>query len=370
MSCSLKISFVMPRTGETPCGGFRTVYQYANHLSRRGHDVTVVHPGRLVINPTKLDHLKNLVRYIQKKMTGHYLPDNWLKMEPNVRIICVPSLSERYVPDGDIVFATAWHTAEWVSHYSKAKGRGFYYIQHLETWLGPEERVYATWKAPLQKVVPSMWLKEVARGLGQTAVYIPYGLDMDTFQIITPSKERKANQLMMLYHESEWKGCEEGLQALCLVREKERDASAILFGVPGRPRTLPDWIEYHQQPSPELLRDLYNRAAIFVAPSRTEGWGLTGCEALLCGAALVATDIDGHREFAFNGQTALTCPAGSPSALAENVLRLTKDSDLRIQLAKNGLKFVRQLTWERSTASLESILCAQVEDSIGVLTHG
>jgi glycosyltransferase involved in cell wall biosynthesis len=118
------------------------------------------------------------------------------------------------------------------------------------------------------------------------------------------------------------------------------------------------------------LRELYNRAAIFVAPSRTEGWGLTGCEALLCGAALVATDIDGHREFAFNGETALTCPPRSASALAENVLRLIRDSDLRIQLAKGGLKFVRQLTWERSTTSLESVLCAQVEDSVAVLAQG
>jgi glycosyltransferase involved in cell wall biosynthesis len=366
MSCSLRISFVMPCTGEMPCGGFRTVYQYANHLSRRGHDVTVVHPGRRVDNPTRLDHVKNAVRYVQKKMTGHYLPDNWIKMEPNVRLTCVPSLSERHVPDGDIVFATSWQTAEWVSHYSKAKGSGFYYIQHLETWHGPEERVYATWRASLQKVVPSKWLREVARELGQTAFYIPCGLDMDTFQVVTPSKERKANQLMMLYHKYEWKGCEEGLQALYMVRQKVPDTSAILFGVPDRPKTLPVWIEYHQEPSPELLRDLYNRAAIFVAPSRTEGWGLTGCEALLCGAALVATDIDGHREFAFNGETALTCPPRSPSALAENVLRLIQDSDLRIQLAKGGLKFVQQLTWERSTTSLESVLCAQVEGSLGV----
>jgi glycosyltransferase involved in cell wall biosynthesis len=370
MSCSLRISFIMPRTGETPCGGFRTVYQYANHLSRRGHDVTVVHPGRRVDNPTRLDHLKNAVRYAQKKMIGHYSPDNWIKMEPNVRLTCVPSLSERYVPDGDIVFATSWQTAEWVSHYSKAKGCGFYYIQHLETWHGPEERVYATWKAPLQKVVPSKWLKEVALELGQTAFYIPYGLDMDTFQIVTPSEERKANQLMMLYHESEWKGCEEGLQAVYMVREKVPNTSVILFGVPDRPKALPDWIEYHREPSPELLLELYNRAAIFVAPSRTEGWGLTGCEALLCGAALVATDIDGHREFAFNGETALTCPPRSPSVLAENVLRLIQDSDLRIKLAKDGLKFVQQLTWERSTTSLESVLCAQVEESLGVLAQG
>jgi glycosyltransferase involved in cell wall biosynthesis len=112
------------------------------------------------------------------------------------------------------------------------------------------------------------------------------------FRILLRREERPANQLMMLYHNAEWKGCDDGLQALSLVREQEPNIRAILFGVPARPKTLPDWIEYHQSPSPKLLRELYNRAAIFVAPSRTEGWGLTGCEALLCGAALVG---DGHR---------------------------------------------------------------------------
>ncbi|MGB6689725.1 MAG: glycosyltransferase family 4 protein [Terracidiphilus sp.] len=360
MSRKLRITFLFSRTGEWPSGGHRIIYEYANHLSRRGHALTLVGPGRLAINPTGLDYIKNAVRYAQKKLTGNYTPKKWLKMAPDVRVTCVPSLSERFIPDGDVVIATAWQTAEWVSQYPRSKGRGFYFIQHLETWNGPEERVYATWKTPLHKIVPSKWLAEVARSLGESAIYIPYGLDIDAFQIVTPRQERMPAQLMMLYHRAEWKGCEEGLQALAMVKENEPNTRAILFGVPARPRTLPNWIEYHQEPSPQLLRKLYNRASIFVAPSRTEGWGLTGCEALLSGAALAATDIDGHREFAFDGKTALTSPAESPNALANNVLRLIRDPELRVRLAINGFEFVRQLTWERSTDSFEAALRAQV----------
>jgi glycosyltransferase involved in cell wall biosynthesis len=359
MSRTLRITFVMPRTGEWPSGGFRIIYEHANYLSRRGHKVTVVHPGRYVINPTPVDHLKNTVRYLLRKVDGRYTPDPWLATDPNVRLTCVPSLSERFLPDGDVVIATAWQTAEWVGQYSQSKGRGFYFIQHLETWNGPEDRVYATWRAPLQKIVISTWLSEIARGLGETAILIPYGLDSDAFRIVTPSRERPSNQLMMLYHNAKWKGCDEGLEALSLVREQEPGLRVIFFGVPARPETLPDWIEYHQSPSPELLRELYNRAAIFVAPSRTEGWGLTGCEALLCGAALAATDIDGHREFAFHERTALTSPARAPGALAENILRLIHDPELRIRLARNGFDFVRQLTWERASASFEAAFSAQ-----------
>jgi glycosyltransferase involved in cell wall biosynthesis len=367
---SLKVTFVMPRTGEWAAGGLRIIYQYANYLSERGHVVTVVHPGRLVVDPKPLDSLKNTVRYLLRKADGKYTPDTWMQMRPEVHLTCVPSLAERYIPDGDIVFATAWQTAEWVTNYSKSKGRGFYLIQHLETWNGPEGRVLATWRAPLQKVVPSKWLADIAKNMGESAIYIPYGLDMDKFYLITPSEARDANQLMMLYHESEWKGCAEGLQALSLVREKNSDMRAIFFGTPARPEALPEWIEYHRSPSPMQLRELYNRASIFVAPSRTEGWGLTGCEALLCGAALVATDIDGHREFAFDGQTALTSPARSPERLAENVNRLLKDPQLRIELAKKGHEFLRTLTWERATNSMERALYSEADSLLELSAHG
>jgi glycosyltransferase involved in cell wall biosynthesis len=361
MNHKLRVNFILPQTGEWPSGGQRIIYEYANGLSRRGHDVSVVHPGRLAINPTMLDHLKNAVRYALRKIDGRYTPASWLTMEPKVRLLCVPSLAERFVPDADVVVATAWQTAEPVSQYSKAKGLGFYFIQGLETWNGPEERVYATWKAPLRKIVPSKWLANIAGDIGESAIYIPNGLDLEAFRIETPAEQRRANQLTMLYHNGAWKGCRDGFAALSLVREKDPETRAILFGVPPRPSNLPGWIEYYRSPSPKLLRELYNRTAIFVAPSRTEGWGLTGCEALLCGAALVATDIGGHREFAFHEQTALTSPVESPVALAENILRLIEDPVLRIQLANNGHQFVRRLSYERAVSSFEAALCADYQ---------
>jgi glycosyltransferase involved in cell wall biosynthesis len=350
---------VLPRTGEWPSGGLRIVYEHANRLARRGHAVSVVHPARLAINPTGFDHLKSTVRYVIKKIDGRYTPDAWLKMEPTVRLLCVPNLSDRFVPDGDVVIATAWQTAEWVTGYSESKGRGFYLIQHFETWNGPKERVVETWKTPLRKIVPSKWLVDIAHELGEEATYIPYGLDVNAFEIVTPAEKRTPNHLMMLYHKAEWKGCDDGLEAISMVRQKDPSLRLSLFGVPDRPASLPAWIEYHQSPSPQHLRDLYNQAAIFVAPSRTEGWGLTGCEALLCGAALAATDIDGHREFAFHEKTALTSPARSPRALADNILRLIEDPALRIDLARKGFDYVRGFTWERASSSFEAALCSR-----------
>ena len=363
MSCKLRVTFVMPRTGEWASGGFRIVYQHANHLSRRGHAVTVVHPGRFVINPTPVESIKNLVRYALRRLDGRYKPDSWLKVDPDVRLTLVPSLAASHIPDADVVIATAWQTSEFVAKYPRSKGRGFYLIQHLETWNGPQDRVLGTWRLPLKKIVPAKWLADIAEQEGSSAIYIPNAVDTDFFQITNPPEQRQLNHLMMLFHKAEWKGIDDGLEAIRIVREQDPTLRVSLFGVPERPETLPEWIEYYQTPTPQALRDLYNQAAIFVAPSHTEGWGLTGCEALLCGASLAATDIDGHREFAFDGKTALTSPVRDPRALAANILRLIQSPDLRVELARAGNQFVRQLTWERASTSFEAALCTESEQS-------
>jgi glycosyltransferase involved in cell wall biosynthesis len=269
-------------------------------------------------------------------------------------------LSEKWIPKGDVVIATAWLTAEWVSHYSPDKGRGFYLIQGLETWSGSGEKVYATWKSPLKKIVIANWLLDIVKSLGEEAVYIPNGLNTDEFQMDVPPEERDPKRIMMLYHNVDMKGSADGIEALSMVRRKEPEIRVTLFGVPPRPASLPEWVDYHQQPERPFLRALYNQAAIFVAPSWTEGWGLPPSEAMLCGAALVATDIGGHREFAFHEDTALLSPAKEPRRLADNILRLVRDPAMRARVATQGHEYIQQFTWERASAKLESILCEQI----------
>ena len=105
-----------------------------------------------------------------------------------------------------------------------------------------------------------------------------------------------------------------------------------------RTADLPAWIRYEQKPSPELLRRLYNDAAVFLATSWTEGWGLPGCEALLCGCALAATEVGGHLEYAHHNETALLSPPRDPAALARNVTELLRHPALRLQARRTGAR--------------------------------
>jgi glycosyltransferase involved in cell wall biosynthesis len=358
MDRKLKITFVLPGPGVIPSGGYKVVYEYANHLSRKGHAVVVVHSSRRCMVTWKpLDHLKNAIRWIQQLMNKSYRPDKWFRVDPEVKLLCVPDLSERWIPNGDVVIATAWRTAEWVSRYSRAKGIGYYLIQHHEIWDGDAKEVNASWKLPLKKIVIAQWLQAIALGMGENATYIPNGLSINEFQLDIPLSARDPKRVMMLYHDAIWKGSADGVKAISLARHEEPGIRFVLYGVSPRPAALPEWMEYYQKPERKLLRELYNQAAVFVAPSWSEGWGLPPCEAMLCGAAVAATDADGYREFAIHEDTALLSPVQDPRRLADNILRLVRDSALRAHIASRGHEHIQQFTWERASSRLESLLC-------------
>jgi glycosyltransferase involved in cell wall biosynthesis len=357
----LKITFVLPLAGTHPIGGFKVVYEYANFLAGRGHQVSVVHPARFRIDqPFQGLPLQARVRvvrdYLRHKLKGTYKPTAWFPVSPAVRLLWVPTLAARHIPDADAVIATAWETAEWAAEYPANKGRRFYLIQHLETWSGPEQRVLATWKLPLAKIVIARWLEKIAEELGEGSHLIYNGLDFTRFRVETPIEARDPMQVLAIHHSLDWKGAADALAAFQIAQAAEPRLKLTLFGVPPRPAALPTTIGYHQNPSQETIAGLYNQAAIFVSASWTEGFSLPPAEALQCGAAIALTDIEGPASYAFHARTALLSPVKDPAALAANILRLAQDPELRIRLARAGHAHVQGFTWQRAGEALEALL--------------
>lgn len=357
-----RITFLLPGSGHFPVGGYKVVYEYANRLARNGHLVTVVHPAFLTMGSGIIEVGRSVARYILKKNDG-YKPDSWFEIDPIVKLRWVPSLSARYVPEADAVIATAWQTAEWAATYPPSKGRKFYLIQQLETWHGMDQRATATWRLPLRKLVIAQWLMNIAKSFGEKADHQPNGLDFRKFFMATPPEDRDPASVMMLYHSAMNKGSADGLKALSIVQKQIPSLRITLFGTPQRPLHLAASIGYCRCPAQEVLRDLYNNSAIFVAPSWTEGWALPPAEAMTCGAALAATDIGGHRDYAIPGETALLSPPKAPEELAANILRLIRDGSLRNRIARNGHEYIQQFTWEKSVDQLESVLFQPAKES-------
>jgi len=81
---------------------------------------------------------------------------------------------------------------------------------------------------------------------------------------------------------------------------------------------------------------LLHGADAFLLTSTSEGIPLTVIEAMAVGLPVVATDVGGLREVVTDGETGFLAPAKDDAALAEHLLRLAADADLRRRLGGAG----------------------------------
>ncbi len=93
----------------------------------------------------------------------------------------------------------------------------------------------------------------------------------------------------------------------------------------------------------EQLPDLYNRAAVFVFPSKAEAFGFTCIEAMACARPVVATCLVSGPELVENGISGLLVNPEDPNDIAEKVIRLLNDPILAMQLGNNARKRVQDM---------------------------
>jgi glycosyltransferase involved in cell wall biosynthesis len=103
---------------------------------------------------------------------------------------------------------------------------------------------------------------------------------------------------------------------------------------------------------PEKI-SLYRKAAIFVNPSRKEGWGITNIEAGACGTAVVANDVPGLRDSVKNGVTGLLYRENDVTDCMRCVTAILDNETLRKKLEEGGRKWALGFSWDESHKKLE-----------------
>lgn len=369
----MKITYVLPSVSLMPIGGFKIIYEYANRLTKRGHIVNIIHPKYIDLKiGCNITSLKLIFKYLLIRIVFIYRrkPWSWFDFDNRVRICFPLSLEPLFIPNSDIIVATFWNTAPHVVSYPPIKGRKYYFIQGLDTIFYKEEnyknRIKDTWSFPLKKIVISHWLEEIMQSVGEDCFYIPNAIDFEKFDIDVSIESRNNNIICLINNELEFKGTADGLQALHLVREDFSDIKVFMFGISRQPEKMPNWITYYQNPTQKEIRDIYNKSAIFIGPSWSEGFGLPGCEAAACGTALCLADNGGHREYAIHNETALLYPPRNFNILAEHIISLLNDNQKRIRFARNANEYVKRFTWDRAVEQMEkvfSLAAAEIKES-------
>ena len=104
-----------------------------------------------------------------------------------------------------------------------------------------------------------------------------------------------------------------------------------------------DFLDY--VPNDELPL-IYNLADCFVNPSLYEGFGLAQLEAMACGCPVIAADAGAIPEI--TGQAAILFNPHDPQELAQAILKVTCDPNVRRELVSQGLMRAQEFTWDRA----------------------
>ncbi|SEH10281.1 glycosyltransferase [Thermoleophilum album] len=102
------------------------------------------------------------------------------------------------------------------------------------------------------------------------------------------------------------------------------------------------------------LPALYAEAAAFVLPSLYEGFGIPILEAMASGTPVVCSNRSALPETC--GDAALLVDPTDAEQLADGLLRVLTDEDLRATLVRRGLARARQFSWERAARLTDALI--------------
>jgi glycosyltransferase involved in cell wall biosynthesis len=175
--------------------------------------------------------------------------------------------------------------------------------------------------------------ESVARELACDAVVTPNGID-DVFQPADAPREH----FLYVGNDKPHKN----IDALVDAFSRVPDAKLVLAGAQfDRFRGI-DRIDVRGfVPASELV-SLYQRAIALVMPSIEEGFGLPAAEAMACGTPVITSHAAALVEI--TGDAALHV---DDDALADAMLRVARDEELRASMIAKGLERARNFTWKR-----------------------
>ncbi len=96
--------------------------------------------------------------------------------------------------------------------------------------------------------------------------------------------------------------------------------------------------------------------------SRFEGFSLVAVEGLAMGLPLVTTRAGGIVEAVQEGQNAFVVPVGDSQAIADKLVCLLNDDELRKKFARSGLEYCRSFSMENTVTRTEQLYSKLLED--------
>jgi len=259
------------------------------------------------------------------------------------------------------------------------ESEGDYRIQGEREVLRLANRIIAATPAEMAQL---LWLYESEE---KKVTIVPPGVDISHFYPIPPDEAKEfigipADDRMMLFvgRIEPLKGVDTLIKAISLIRQKGALdhhcclCVSIIGGEPNAdPETMTDEMTRLQQLCDQQgLGDLvtflgrrgqdtlpyyYSAADVVVMPSHYESFGMVALEAMSCGTPVIATQVGGLAFLVQDGVTGFHIPVDDPAALAERLITILDDHDLRAQMSRQAAEIAHNYAWEKIAASMNTL---------------
>lgn len=183
--------------------------------------------------------------------------------------------------------------------------------------------------------------RELETELGAREVIVtPNGIDP-----VAPRSETGGTTFLSVGNDKLHKNVEALVEAFRLVHAKRQDLTLTLVGATFERFRSTEGVVTPGFVSDDDLARLYRTALALVTPSREEGFGLPAAEAMAYGTPVITSAAAALVEI--TGDAALHVDANDPRALADAMLRMANDHELRETLAARGVERARFFSWNR-----------------------
>ncbi len=352
----MRITFVLPCFELS--GGNRVLSIYAERLQRRGHQVLAVAPRHP--RPTLREIARSLIKRRAWPTRWDKSPSHFDGLSVERRLLNHPApVTDADVPEADLVIASWWETAEWVWALSSSRGVKVHFMQDYELWGGQKERVDATCRLPIPKIVIAGWVRDLLLEQFQQRplALIPNGVDTERFHA-PPRGKQAVPTVGTVYTPFRNKGCDIVLQAYERAAREVANLKLVSMGSTPLADTLPlpAGAEFTYRAADDKLKDIYARCDAWLFGTRIEGFGLPILEAMACRTPVIGTPAGAAPELLCQGGGILV-PHENPQEMAQAIVRVCRMSEAEWrQLSDAALATAAASTWEDSANRFEQAL--------------
>ncbi len=180
---------------------------------------------------------------------------------------------------------------------------------------------------------------------------IPNGVDINRFRAC--GEEKNPFEILFVGRIEPRKGLQFLVNALPLIKREIPQAQLTVVGGGYKgmrldiPSEVKDFIRFLGFVAPSDLPKIFSRASVFVSPAISgESFGIVLLEAMATETPVIASSIPGYRCVIEDGNNGLLISPGNSKEIADKIITLLKNKNMRETLVKGGLRTVVKYSWD------------------------